>query len=224
MQVDYNVGQILDAFEKAGIKENTILILTCDNAAGGQSVEWKGEGGSNGPWRGGLSTGYEGGMRTPAMVVWPGRIESGIVSDEIFADLDWYSTLASLAGEAKRIPTDRPMDGFDQSKFLLGELQKSNREFVLTYVGDDVFSVKWRSLKIHFYTAEGTFSQIVKPTFPQVYDIKSDPGETRELWSAEGYAHLWVMKPVMEILKANAISMHKFPNIKPGEDFKGFDK
>jgi arylsulfatase len=222
MQVDYNVGRILDAINEAGVKQNTIVILTGDNAAGEQSADWEGEGGSNGPWRGGLSTGYEGGMRTPGMIRWPDKILAGKVTDEIFADLDWFPTLANFIGEERRIPIDRPIDGIDQSKFLLGKQENSNREYVLTYVGDDIFSVKWRSLKVHFFTAEGTFSPIIKPTFPQVYDVKSDPGETRELWSSEGYSHLWVMKPVMEILKANAISMHKYPNIKPGEDFSGY--
>ncbi len=63
MQVDYNVGLVIETIKEAGIEENTILILTGDNAAGEQSAEWQGEGGSNGPWRGGLSTGYEGGTR-----------------------------------------------------------------------------------------------------------------------------------------------------------------
>jgi hypothetical protein len=76
-------------------------------------------------------------------------------------------------------------------------------------------------LKVHFYTAEGTFSQIVQPAFPSVFDIKNDPGETRELFAAKGYAHLWVTKPVMDILTGPAISMNQYPNIKPGEDFKG---
>ncbi|MFC2094356.1 arylsulfatase [Bacteroidota bacterium] len=223
MQVDYNVGKILDAIKDVGIEKNTIVILTGDNAAGEQSEDWVGEGGSNGPWRGGLSTGYEGGMRTPGMVCWPGQIPSGKVTDEIFADLDWYPTIAHLIGEENRIPTDRPIDGINQSNFLLGKQEKSNREYVITYVGDDVFSVKWRSLKVHFYTAEGTFAPIVQPTFPQVFDIKNDPGETRELWSSEGYSHLWVMKPIMEILTEKIISMKKYPNIKPGQDFNGYE-
>lgn len=222
MQVDFNVGNILDAIKESGIEENTIVILTGDNAAAEQSADWFGEGGSNGPWRGGLSTGYEGGMRTPAMIKWPGKIKSGIVSDEIIADLDWYPTIANFINEEDRIPQDRPIDGINQSNFILGQLTKSNREYVITYVGDEVFSVKWRTLKVHFHTAEGTFAPIVTHTFPQVYDIKADPGETRELWSHEGYAHLWVTKPVMEILGEKAKSMLEFPNIKPGEDFIGY--
>jgi arylsulfatase A-like enzyme len=224
MQVDYNVGQVLKTIKEAGIEENTILILTGDNAAGEQSADWQGEGGSNGPWRGGLSTGYEGGTRTPAMIRWPDKIPSGKVTDEIMADLDWYPTIANLINEQERIPSDRPIDGINQSNFLLGTQEKSNREYIITYVGNDVFSVKWRTLKVHFFTAEGTFSPIVQPTFPEVYDIKSDPGETRELWRNEGYAHLWVMKPIMEILGNNAKSMIEFPNIKPGEEFAGYKK
>ena len=222
MQVDYNVGLVLETIKQSGIEENTIVILTGDNAAGEQSTEWQGEGGSNGPWRGGLSTGYEGGTRTPAIIRWPDKIPSGKVTDEIVADLDWYPTIANLVGEQERIPSDRPVDGINQSEFILGNQEKSNREYVITYVGNDVFSVKWRTLKVHFFTAEGTFSSIVQPTFPEVYDIKSDPGETRELWRNEGYSHLWVMKPVMEIINDNAKSMSEFPNIKPGEEFTGY--
>jgi arylsulfatase len=223
MQVDYYVGQIIDAIEKAGVAKNTIVILTGDNAAGEHSANWGGEGGSNGPWRGGLSTGYEGGVRTPGMIRWPGKIPADKVTDEIFADLDWFPTLANLVGEADRVPTDRPIDGIDQSDFLLGKKDRSNREYIVTYVGDRVFAVKWRTMKVHFFTAEGTFSPIVEHTFPQVFDIKNDPGETRELFQAEGYAHLWVTKPVMEILTGLSMSMKQYQNIKPGQDFVGYE-
>lgn len=222
LQLDSYVGEILSVLNQAGVREQTIVILTGDNAAGEPTAAWSGDGGSNGPWRGGLSTGYEGGMRTPAMISWPGMVSQGQISDEIFADLDWYPTIANLVGETARIPSDRPIDGIDQSAFLLGREQKSNREHVITYIGDRVFSVKWRSLKVHFLTTEGTFAPIVQHTFPQVYDIRNDPGESRELWAAEGFAHLWVMKPVMELLTKKAASMKKYPNIMPGTDFNGY--
>jgi arylsulfatase A-like enzyme len=83
-------------------------------------------------------------MRTPAMVRWPGKISTSKVPDEIFADLDWYPTLAEYAGAKARIPTDRPMDGYSQAHFLLGRQDKSNRDHVVTFVGTDVWSVKWR--------------------------------------------------------------------------------
>jgi len=219
MEVDYNVGQVLAAIKKAGIEKNTIVILSGDNAAGEETDD----GGSNGPWRGGLSTGYEGGIRTVGMVRWPEKIKPR-VSDEIISSLDWYVTLATMIGEKQRIPTDRPMDSIDQSQFILGKHQKSNREHVITYVGNNVYAVKWRNMKVHFITAESTFSEVKQHTFPQVYDIKNDPDEKRELWKAEGFAHTWVMKPIMEILGAKAASMKKFPNIQPGEEFKGYKR
>jgi len=154
MEVDYNVGLILDAIKEAGIENNTIVILTGDNGAANYPSPGlvTGEvGGSNGPWRGGLSTGYEGGMRTPAMIRWPGNIPAGIVTDEIVADLDLYPTIANLIGEQKRIPTDRPIDGINQKDFFLGNQEKSNREYAITYIGNKVAAVKWRNMKVHFF-------------------------------------------------------------------------
>jgi arylsulfatase len=156
------------------------------------------------------------------MIRWPETIAAGKVTDEMFCALDWYSTLAHLIGEDRRIPKDRPYDSINQTDFLLGRQKKLNREYVVTYVGDQVFAVKWMSLKVHFLTAGPTFAPIVQHTFPQVYDIKNDPDEKAELWKTQGYAHLWVMKPVMEILAGLKKSMRKYPNIKPGQDFAGY--
>ncbi len=223
--MDHNIGQILDAIKAVGLADNTIVILTGDNGAGNIAspgiVTMEGAE-SNGPWRGGLSTAYEGGMRTPAMIRWPGKIAPGGVSDEIVANLDIYPTVANLVGEMKRIPTDRPIDGVDQSTFLLGKQEKSDREFFVTYVGDTVFAVKWRNMKVHFAASEPTHSVIQRYTFPQVFDIKEDPKESYELFGMEGYAHTWVMEPVSKILAELAVSMQKYPNIRPGQDFAGY--
>jgi arylsulfatase A-like enzyme len=225
MEVDRNIGIVLDAIEKAGISDNTIVILTGDNGAANYPSPGlvTGEvGGSNGPWRGGLSTAYEGGLRTPAMIRWPNRVPAGVVSDEIVSALDWLPTIASLAGVPELVPSDRPIDGVDQAAFLLGKENKSAREHVVVYVGDTLFAVKWRNMKVHFATAEGTHSYIQKYTFPQVFDIKEDPKESYELWGNEGYAHAWVLSPVTKIITEIATSMGKFPNIKPGQNFKGY--
>jgi arylsulfatase A-like enzyme len=225
-EVDHNIGRILETLDEIGIADNTIVVLTGDNGPGtlpqGSGYATGEVGGSTGPWRGSLSTGFEGGLRTPAMVRWPGNFPAGVVTNEIFSALDIYPTLATLVGEDERIPTDRPIDGVDQSAFLLGVQDKSNREHVVTFVGDDVFAVKWRDLKVHFFTAEATFSEVKKSTFPQVYNIKEDPAEQFELWGNEGFAHAWVMTPVTKILTDLTASMTSFPNIKPGQDFSGY--
>jgi arylsulfatase A-like enzyme len=160
---------------------------------------------------------------TPAMIRWPGKIAPGTVTDEIIADLDMYPTIATLVGESERIPTDRPIDGISQAAFVLGDQEKSDREYVVTYVGDTVFAVKWRNMKVHFATFEGTHSVLHKYTFPQVFDISEDVKESYELWGNEGYAHAWVMGPVSKILTGLSVSMQEYPNIKPGDqDFKGY--
>ncbi len=105
---------------------------------------------------------------------------------------------------------------------MLGRKPKSNREHVVTYVGDTVFAVKWRSMKVHFAAAEGTHSVVHTFTFPQVFDIKEDPKESFELWGNEGYAHAWVMQPVTKILTDLKKSMGKYQNIQPGQDFRGY--
>ena len=225
MEVDRNVGAILDAIEAAGIAENTIVVLFGDNGAANYPAPGivTGEvGGSNGPWRGGLSTAYEGGLRTPAIIRWPGKVPAGVVTDQIVSVLDFYPTIANLVGEADRIPSDRPIDGIDQSTFFLGQQQKSNREHVVVFVGDDLFAVKWRNMKVHFATADGTHAYVRRYTFPQVFDIKEDVKESYELWGNEGYVHAWVMSPVSKIITELKTSISEFPNIKPGEDFQGY--
>ena len=225
LEVDRNVGAIVDALDAAGMAGNTIVVLFGDNGAANYPSPGivTGEvGGSNGPWRGGLSTAYEGGLRTPAMIRWPGKVPPGKVTDEIVSVLDLYPTIATLVGETGRIPTDRPIDGIDQSAFLLGQRESSNREHVVVFVGDELFAVKWRNMKVHFATAEGTHAIVQKYTFPQVFDIKEDVKESHELWGNEGYVHAWVMSPVMKIVSELTASMQRFPNIKPGQDFGGY--
>lgn len=112
-----------------------------------------------------------------------------------------------------------------QKKFILGKQEKSNREYVVAFVGTDIWAVKWRNMKIHFKTAEETHDRIVNGySFPQVYDIKNDPSENYELWGNEGNVHTWIMEPVSIILNNLQASMVKYRNIKPGEEFRATNK
>jgi arylsulfatase A-like enzyme len=65
-------------------------------------------GGSNGPWRGHFGSGFEGGMRVPAIVRWPGKVKAGAVTDEILTAVDWLPMLASLVEESRRVPATAP--------------------------------------------------------------------------------------------------------------------
>jgi len=218
-ELDYNVGRVLDALEEGGISDDTIVILAGDNGAVTEGIG----GGSNGPFRGGF-TGYEAGLRTVGMIRWPEKIEEGRVSDEIIATLDWFPTLANLIGEQEKIPTDRPIDGVDQSAFLLGDQEKSNREHILYYIGNDLFAVKWRSFKIHLKTAESLWDPIHEYMFPPVYDVANDPGEQNNLMKFSLFSHSWVYGPMAKLLGEKGASMKAYPNIAPGQEFDGYDK
>lgn len=147
VELDQRTGEVLDAIEEAGIEDNTIVIFVSDNgptATGGSLDELYA--GDTGPFRGELGDAYEGSIRTVGMVKWPRRINPG-VSNGMFAIHDFFPTLARIIGA--KIPSDRPIDGVDQSGFLLGQQQSSNRDHLLTFIGDRLVAVRWMQWRIY---------------------------------------------------------------------------
>src|SRR5262249_59746680 len=109
-EMDYRVGQVLDAVKAAGIEDNTLVVLSSDNATDGLSGGAGMGGGSNGPWRGNFFyTPFEGSMRVPAIARWPGRVPAGVVTEEMLAAVDWLPTLCGIAGASHLVPRDRPL-------------------------------------------------------------------------------------------------------------------
>jgi arylsulfatase A-like enzyme len=219
---DYRTGQILDAIKEAGIDNNTFVVLCSDNAAGAKGLDII-PGGSNGPWGGNFFTPpYEGSMRVPAMVRWPGKVPAGVVSEEMLSAVDWYRTIATIAGAADRVPDDRPIDGVDASAYMLGQASSTGREHVL-FAGPDggLMSVKYGQIKIIFRYSEGIDKPIVKPQFPLIYDLASDPGEEFNLMFNK-LDCMFMFAPAFQALGEYKQSLAKYPNIKPGEDFKGY--
>jgi arylsulfatase len=217
-ELDHRTGQVLDAIDQAGISANTIVVWSSDNPAGRSTSM----GGSNGPWRGHFGSGFEGGMRAPAMVRWPGRVKVGAVSDEILSAVDWMPTLAALAGERTRVPDERPIDGLDASAFLLGQSPTTGRNHVI-YFGSDsgVMSVKWKTMKVVFRYSEGTSAPIIKPQWPLVFDLIDDPVEEWDLIEKR-LDCAWVFAPVARLLASLQESASRYPHIKPGQEFAGY--
>lgn len=125
-------GQVLDAIKQAGIEDNTIVVWISDNGAAPVEGPPEFRGGSNGPFRGELGDALDGSVRVPGMIRWPGHIKPG-VSNETGSINDFFPTLAKIIGAA--VPTDRPIDGVDQSALFFGTQAKSNRESVITFIG-----------------------------------------------------------------------------------------
>ena len=160
-------------------------------------------GGSNGPWRGHFGSGFEGGMRTPAIVRWPGKVKAGTVTDEMFSAVDWLPTLAALAGE-KRRGARRSSDRRSRRLAVPARtaVPRPGRDHVIYYGSDAaVMSVKWKTMKVVFRYTESASGPIVKPQWPLIFDLIDDPNEEWDLM-AKRLDCIWVMAPVAQRLSA----------------------
>jgi arylsulfatase len=205
-EMDHNVGQMLDALERLGLRESTIVVFASDN--GPEFVRpWDGWAG---PWRGQYFTAWEGGIRVPFMIRWPGKIPAGQVSDEIVHAVDLFPTLAAITGAA--VPKDRPIDGVDQSAFFSGKTGKSAREGILIFCADRLQAVKWRNYKVHFYQQDTMVSPAVKLGIPLLFNLYTNPREDEAKPSTES----WIIGPVLKMVGEFEASTRKFPPIPMG--------
>lgn len=150
-ELDWSLGQVLSELERLGLDDNTLVLFTSDN---GPWIEdhLEGDGGTDShcgsadPLRGAKMMTWEGGIRVPAVMRWPGHIREGRVSDDIVSSLDIYPTLAGLAGAD--LPGDRTIDGVDQGDFLLGRSDRSARDTFFYYAGTHLHAVRWKNWKL----------------------------------------------------------------------------
>jgi arylsulfatase A-like enzyme len=216
MQLDSYVGELLDTIGDLGIEDNTIVIFTADNgpealSAGETSLTVEtAVHGSAGPWRSTLFTGYEGALRVPFAIRWPGNIKPGSVSDEIVHEMDLFPTLARIAGG--KVPSDRVIDGMDMSGFLAGKKTESGRDGFIVYMGNDIFGVKWKDWKLHFKEQTGWNGALREYTMPRVYNLISDPQERDNVL----FPHTWVTKAALPQLGEHAASLKEHPPIPTG--------
>ncbi len=174
--IDWATAVLLRELRQLGVEENTIVIFTSDNGSlGDNTVPIGGDGqllgASNAPLRGTKSHTWEGGMRVPGIVRWPGRIEAGRVCDEIVLSLDLYPTLAVLC-EAE-LPTDRTIDGRDVSPILFDDSATSPHDAFYYYWMNDLEAIRVGRWKLHF-AKRGVETM-------ELYDLDSDIGETTNL-------------------------------------------
>jgi arylsulfatase A-like enzyme len=205
-EMDHNVGQMLDAVDRLGIRDNTIVIFASDN--GPEFVRaWDGWAG---PWKGQYFTAWEGGIRVPFMIRWPGKVPAGRVSDEIVHAVDLFPTLAKFAGG--EVPKDRPIDGTDQSDFFTGKTDRSARDGILVFCADRLQAVKWKNFKVHFYQQETMVSPPVKLAIPFLFNLYTNPREDTDKQITDS----WVIGPVLKMIGEFEASVKKHPLIAMG--------
>jgi len=218
MELDFRTGEILDAITAAGIEDNTIVIWISDDGASPHTGTVQDIGGFNGMWVGDLGDGREGALRTPAMIKWPGKIKPS-KSNGMVSIHDFYTTLGNIIGA--EIPTDRAIDGVDQTDFFLGKQPNSNRQSVMTFLGDEIVAVRWRNFRIYpkqFIETSGSpamtgifGARTETNLYPLVFNLFKDPRELHNILAD----HAWVLGPYFQIIGAYKKTLVDDPNPKP---------
>ncbi|WP_435213758.1 arylsulfatase [Luminiphilus sp. nBUS_16] len=202
-QTDVYVGELLDTVESLGIREDTIFIFTSDNGREGVPRSF----GFTGPWRSGMFSPYEGSLRVPFLVRWPGKIPPGRVSNEMVHQMDVFSTVASFTGV--QVPTDRVIDGVDQSDFFTGTSEQSARDSLVIYIGNTLFGAKWRNWKILLREMDEDGYGIKEMAYPSVYNLIVDPKE--EVPELNYLNDTWVDFPLYQVIEDHELSLENDP-------------
>jgi arylsulfatase len=202
-QTDAYVGELLDTIDQLGLKDNTIFIFTSDNGREGVTRSF----GFTGPWRGTMFSPYEGSLRVPFLIRYPGKIPAKQVSNDIVHMIDVFPTLANLVGSD--IPKDRVLDGVDQSDFLMGEAEKSARESVVIYIGNELFGVKWRNWKMLIKELDEESYAVLNMAYPSIYNLVVDPKEEEP----ENFYldDTWVDTPLWQVIEDHEASIEADP-------------
>jgi arylsulfatase len=170
-KVDAFIGQVMDELQSLGIAENTIVVAHADNGPMVHNPP-PGLGMAETVFRGGKSDYWEGGIRVAGFAWWPGMIEPGQVIGDMIHEVDLYTTFARLAGAMEGIPTDRIIDGLDQTALLLNGDTSGRRDYNFVYTGNVLAA-----------TTKGRFKRVWVGDHPGLpgaafYDLYNDPRES----------------------------------------------
>lgn len=221
--LDDAIGSLLDAIDAKGIADNTIIVFISDNG-GNMYNSIKADGGvaptSNAPLRGGKGTMFDGGIRVPCIVVWPGVTTPGSQSDELIQTSDFYPTL--LNGLGIPLPENHAIDSIDIKPALQGK--KLKREGIFTYFPSQtnvpdwlppsvsVHSGKWKLIRV-FFGGEAVGQHDYK-----LYDLSKDIGEKNNLAAAHPELVAKLDRMIEQHLtETNAVTPKPNPNFDPAQ-------
>jgi arylsulfatase len=227
---DKNVGTVLQAIDKAGIKNDTLVVYGTDN--GPHMNTWPDAGMT--PFRSEKNTNWEGAYRVPAMVRWPGKVPANTVSNAIMSHLDWFPTLLAAAGVpditdklkrgqqlgAKRFKVH--LDGFNFLPYLTGQTKTSPRESFVYFNDDaDLVALRYDNWKIVFseQRAEGTMRIWAEPfttlRVPKIFNLRTDPYERADVTSNTYYDwlfdHVFLLVPAQAYVGQYLATFKEFP-------------
>lgn len=228
-EFDYETGRLLDKLDQLGLRENTIVIYTTDNGPWNQPLYYNGGAkdrhppnsifwGDAGSFRDGKASIWEGGVRAPCIMRWPGKIAAGGTNDGLMATIDLLPTFAALTGA--KVPADRPIDGVNQLDFICGKAETARKFYLYNpgsasvqttiLLGNAIREGDWKLISplkvMKFLEDAGTGEW-------ELYNLKEDPSETNNL--ANQYP-----EKVERLKKMLQSEEAKFPKQKKGKSGK----
>jgi arylsulfatase A-like enzyme len=188
LQFDWTVGQLMATLDRLGIANNTLVIVTSDNGAviddgyKDEAVAKLNGHTPNGILRGGKYSAFEAGTRVPLIARWPAKIKPG-VSDALVSQVDFAASFADLTGQP--VPANGMSDSRNAIAALTGN-DKVGRDHVIEHAANSRLGVRtadWKYIEPGPGPAKNvnTNIELGNDTSPQLYHLKSDPGETRNV-------------------------------------------
>ena len=178
-EVDWSVGQVLEALRSQGLDKDTLVVFTSDN---GPWLVKGTDGGSAGPLRGGKGSTWEGGVREPTIAWWPGHVPAGSVNDAVAGTIDLLPTFVSLAGGT--VPATPVIDGRDITPILLGQSKESAREAHYYFSGYDLQAVRQGRWKLALAPQSEGMNAKKGPKLAaglRLYDLDAEIGEQTDV-------------------------------------------
>jgi arylsulfatase len=174
--LDPAIGRLMDFLKAQGLAENTLIVAMSDNGPFTHNPP-PGAGMGEGIFRGGKGDSTEGAVRVCAEAWWPGTIKSGQTVGDIIDVTDLYTTFARIGGATQYLPTDRIIDGVDQTALLLNGDTHGRRDYEFIYVGNTLAATIWKQYK-YSWGGGGTSASGISASF---YDLYNDPREENPL-------------------------------------------
>lgn len=218
MQVlDGWIGDLMAEVDRLGVADNTIIIAMGDNGAMGQGVPYTGF--TDMVYRGFKGHTTEGGIRVSAFIRWPGVIEAGSKVGDMIHVSDLFTTLSTVAGASAHIPTDRVVDGIDQTNLLLKGDSHGRRDYLHVYDGPSLRATIKEEFKIH-WPAAGTAGFKLP-----IYNLYRDPREenalkTQGMWTVAFFdemraRHVKLKETYPDRAETHGIPYQGFENLRP---------
>jgi arylsulfatase len=227
-ELDKMVGGFLDHLDKLGVSDNTIVVFSTDNGA--EKFTWP-DGGAT-PFRGEKGTTWEGGMRVPQMVKWPGAIKPGTIYNDIMSQEDWMPTLLAAAGvtdvkeklaskegyEANSRNFRVHLDGYNFKPYFEGKEDKGPRREIMYFAASGMLNaIRVDDWKVAFAIEEGAINEALRqvPAWPVITNLRADPFE--HAYDGSGmyvrwYAdNMWMMVPAQSFVQKFLGSIADYP-------------